>query len=117
MMVKFIINYLWHDADACSQIAKSVLKVWSSDRTCDGGASWFLLILQERVEYSCATLICKLHDFGGRQDPLVAKDILEILGVRGNLHSIKKWYVAVKLLNYLNELAELLVGHRLPSPL
>ena len=62
-----------------------MLKVLSSDGTCDGGASWFLLILQERVEYSCATLICKLHDFGGRQDPLVAKDILEILGVRGNL--------------------------------
>ena len=89
MMVKFIINYLWHDADACSQIAKSVLKVFSSDGTCDGGASWFLL-LQERIEYSCATLIRKLHDLGGRQDPLIAKDILEILGVRGNQHSIKK---------------------------
>ena len=62
MMVKFIINYLWHDADACSQIAKSVLKVLSSDGTCDGGASWFLLLLQDRVEYSCATLIYKLHN-------------------------------------------------------
>ena len=62
-----------------------------------GGASWFLL-LQERVEYSYATLICKLHDLGGRQDPLVAKDTLEILGVRGNLHSIKKWYVAINFL-------------------
>ena len=117
MMVKFIINYLWHDADACSQITKSVLKVLTSDGTCDGGASWFLLLLQERVEYSCATLISKLHDLGGWQDPLVAKDILEILGVRGNLHSIKKWYVAIKLFNYLDELAELLVGHRPPFPL
>ena len=32
----------------------------------------------------------KLHDLSSRQDPLVAKDIVEILGVRGNLHSIKK---------------------------
>ena len=95
-----------------------MLKVLSSDGTCDGGASWFLLLLlQERIEYSCATLIRKLHDLGGRQDPLIAKDILEILGVRGNLHSIKKWYVAIKLLSYLDELAELLVGHRPPSPL
>ena len=117
MMVKFIINYLWHDADARSQIAKSVLKVLSSDGTCDGGASWFLLLLQERVEYSSARLICKLHDLGGRQDPLVAMDILEILGVCGNLHSIKKWYVAIKLLSYLDELAELLVGHRPPFSL
>ena len=116
MMVKFIINYLWHDADACSQIAKSVLKVLSFDGTCDSGASWFLLLLQARIEYSCATLIRKLHDLGGRQDPLIAKDILEILGVRGNLHSIMKWYVAIKLLSYLDELAELLVGHRLPYP-
>ena len=115
MMVKFIKNYLWHDTNACSQIAKSVLKVLSSDGTCDGGASWFLLFLQERSEYSSATLIRKLHDLGGRQDPLIAKDILEILGVRGNLHSIKKWYVAIKLLGYLDEVAELLVGHRPPS--
>ena len=90
----------------------------ASDGTCDGGASWFLLLLlQERIEYSCATLIRKLHDLGGRQNPLIAKNILEILGVRGNLHSIKKWYVAIKLLSYLDELAELLVGHRPPSPL
>src|SRR6185437_14360959 len=117
MMVKFIINYLWHDADARSQIAKSVLKVLSSDGTCDGGASWFLFLLQERIEYSCATLICKVHDLSGRQDPLIAKDILEILGVRGNLHSIKKWYVATKFLSYLDELAELLVGPQPPFPL
>ena len=110
MMVKFIINYLWHDADACSQIAKSVLKVLSSNGTCDGGASWFLLLLQERIEYSYSTLIRK-------QDPLIAKDILEILGVCGNLHSIKKRYVPIKLLSYLDELAELLVGHWPPSPL
>ena len=75
-----------------------MIKLLSSDGTCDGGASWFLLLLQERVEYSCATLTNKLHDLGSRQDPLVAKDILEILGIRGNLHSIKKWYVAIKLL-------------------
>jgi len=117
MMVEFIINYLWHDADACSHIAKSVLKVLSSDGTCDSGASWFLLLLRERIEYSCATLIRKLHDLRGRQDPLIAKNILEILGVRGNLHSIKKWYVAIKLLSYLDELAELLVGHLPPSSL
>ena len=51
------------------------------------------------------------------KSPLIAKDILEILGVRGNLHSIEEWYVAIKLLSYLDKLAELLVGHRLPSPL
>ena len=57
----------------------------------------------------------KLHELGGRQDPLIAKDIFEILGIHGNLHSNKKWYVAIKLLSYLDELAELLVGHRPPS--
>ena len=47
-----------------------------------GGVSWFLLLL-ERVEYNCAALIRKLHDLGGGKDPLIAKDILEILGVCG----------------------------------
>ena len=59
-----------------------------SQRASDGGAAWVFLLLQERIEYSCATLIHKLHDLGGRQDPLIAMDILEILGVRGKLHSI-----------------------------
>ena len=94
-----------------------MFKVLSSYGTCDGGASWFLLLLQERIEYSYATLICKLHVLDGQQDPLIAKDILEILGVRGKQHSIKKWYATIKLLSYLDELAELLVGHQPPSPL
>jgi hypothetical protein len=68
------------------------------------------------MEYSCATLLHKLHDLGGRQGPLVSKDILEILGVRGYLQSIKKRYIEIKLLNYLDELVELLVNHRPPSP-
>ena len=112
-MVNFIINYFWHDADACSQIAKSVLKVLSSDGTCDGGASWFLLLLQERVEYSCATLLCELHDLGGGQASLVTKYIFDILSVGWDLHSVKKWYIDIQLPYYLDELAELLIGHRL----
>ena len=27
MMVKFIVNYLWHDTDACSQVTEGVQKV------------------------------------------------------------------------------------------
>jgi hypothetical protein len=67
------------------------------------------VFLWERIEYSCATLLCKLHDLSGQQGLLISKDILDILGVRGNLHSIKKRYIDIKLLNYLDELAKLLV--------
>ena len=49
-----------------------------SDRACDGGASWVLL-LQERIEYSYNALY-ELHDLGGGQDPLISKDTLDILG-------------------------------------
>ena len=82
-MVEFIINYLCHDTDACSQIAKSVLKVLSSDGTCDGGASWFLLLLQERVEYSYATLTCKLHNLGDRRTLLLPRISLRYLAYVG----------------------------------
>ena len=57
MMVKFIINYLWHDADACSQIAKSVLKVLSSDGTCDGGHPGFFFFSRRGLS------IAVLHSF------------------------------------------------------
>ena len=66
--------------------------------------------------YSSATLSRKLHNLDGGQGPLVPKNILDILGVRGHLHSVKKRYVDIKLLYYVDELAELLVGQWLPYP-
>ena len=56
MIVKFIINYLWHDTDACSQVAEGVGEMLSSDRESDGGAAWVFLLHLERIEYSGATL-------------------------------------------------------------
>ena len=86
------------------------------DRTCDGRASWVLLLLWGRIEYSCATLFHKLYDLGGGHGPLGSKDILDILGIRGYLHSVKKRYVDIKLIYYLDKLAELLISHRHPYP-
>ena len=84
-MVKFIVNYLGHDTDACSQVAEGVRKVLSPDRAGDGGAAWVFLLHQERVEYSSATLFRQLHDLSGGQRLLVSKNILDILGIRGYL--------------------------------
>ena len=39
MMVKFVINYLGHDTDACSQVAEGVGQMLSPDRAGDGGGS------------------------------------------------------------------------------
>ena len=87
------------------------------DRACDSWAAWVLLLHQEGIEYSSATLFCYLHDLGGWQCSLVAKNIFDILGTRRHLHSIKKRYVDIKLLNYLDKLDELLVIRRPLSPL
>ena len=56
MMVKFVINYLGHDTDACSQVIERVREMLSPDQTGDGGAAWVFLLHQERIEYSSATL-------------------------------------------------------------
>ena len=56
MMFKFVINYLGHDTDACSQVAEGVGEMLSPDRASDGGAAWVFLLHQERIEYSSATL-------------------------------------------------------------
>jgi hypothetical protein len=56
MMVKFVINYLGHDTDACSQVAEGVGEMLSPDRASDGGAAWVFLFHLERIEYSSATL-------------------------------------------------------------
>ena len=95
MMVKFVINYLWHDTDACSQVTECVRKVLSPDRAGGGGAAWVFLLHQDRVEYSSATLFSSLHDLGGGLCPLVSKNILDILGIHGYLHSVKKWYIHI----------------------
>ena len=39
MMVKFVINYLGHDTNACSQISEGVREMLSPDQTGDGGAA------------------------------------------------------------------------------
>jgi len=93
MMVKFVINYLGHDTDACSQVAEGVGEMLSLDRASDGGAAWVFLLHQERIEYSSTTLFRLLHDLSGGWCPLVSKNILDILGIRGYLHSVKKWYI------------------------
>ena len=80
----------------------------------DRGTFWNFLLLQERIEYSCATLLCELHDLGGGQVSLVSKYILDVLGIGWDLHSVKKRYIDIQLLYYLDELAELFVGHWLP---
>ena len=80
------------------------------------GASWIFFLLQERIEYSCVTLLCELHDLGGGQVSLVPKYNLDILGIGRDLHSVKKRYINIQLLYYLDELVELFVGHRLPYP-
>ena len=56
MMVKFVVNYLGHDIDACSQVAERVREMLSPDRTSDGGAARVFLLHQERIEYGSATL-------------------------------------------------------------
>ena len=56
MMVKFVINYLGHDTDACSQVTEGVGEMLSPDRASDGGAAWVLLLHQEKIEYRSATL-------------------------------------------------------------
>ena len=90
MMVKFVVNYLGHDTDACSQVAEGVGEMLSPDRASDGGAAWVFLLHQERIEYSSATLFCQLHDLGGGKCPLVSKNILDILGICGYMHSVMK---------------------------
>ena len=54
-------------------------------------------------------------DLGGGQHPFVSKNVFDILGIRGYMHCIKKRYIDIQLLYYLDELAELFVGHWLPS--
>ena len=56
MMVKFVINYLGLDTDACCQVAEGIREMLSPDRTSDGGAARVFLLHQERIKYSCATL-------------------------------------------------------------
>ena len=68
------------------------------------------------MEYSYATLLCNLDDLGGGPVSLVTKYTLDILGIGWDLHSVKKRYIDIQLPYYLDELAELLVGHRLSYP-
>ena len=69
MMVKFITNYLWHDADARSQIAMSMLKVLSSDGTCMVGHPSFFFSRR-------GLSIAMLHSYVSCTTSVVGKTLL-----------------------------------------
>jgi hypothetical protein len=45
--------------------------------------SWVFLLLRERIDYSCATLLHKLHNLSGWQGLLVSKESLIYLAYVG----------------------------------
>jgi hypothetical protein len=52
IMIQLIIDYLWHDAHACSEITESLIKLLGANRTRDGWNTWVTHLIRKTIKDS-----------------------------------------------------------------
>ena len=87
--IELVEDDLGHHADASPKIAKGMAKVLSANRTGDRWAPRFFLLLWRLVEYSSATLFCKLDDLFHGLRSLVVDDVLDVASVSWYIHYVQ----------------------------
>jgi hypothetical protein len=85
------------------------VEVLCLDRVVDSWTAQILFLLRKLLTYSCATLLISIDHFHGRQQLLVANDVLEIESISWYLHHIQQGHIDVDPLYHINKTAELLV--------
>jgi hypothetical protein len=113
IMIELIVDYLWHDAHACSEIRESLMKLLGADRTGDSWNTWVTHLIQKTIKDSSTTPFCKHQPVRLRYWSLLLEDIIQIPCISQNLHGVQHWNVDVHPLNYLDEATKLFIFHRL----
>jgi hypothetical protein len=103
-MIQLIIDYLWHDANTCSKITESLIKLLGANQTRDRWNTWVTHLIRKTIEDSSTASSCK-------HEPM--EDILQIPCISRDLHGIEHRNVDVHSPDYFLEVAEFFIFHRL----
>jgi hypothetical protein len=58
-MIELIVDYLWHDANTCSEITKSLIKLLAVDQIGDSWNTYVTHLIQKTIKDSNTTPFCK----------------------------------------------------------
>jgi hypothetical protein len=85
-MIQLIIDYLWHDAHACSEITKSLIKHLGANHTRDDWNTWVTHLIRKAIKDSSTTSFRKHEHVGLGYWSLLVEDILQIPYISQDLH-------------------------------
>jgi hypothetical protein len=112
-MTQLIIDYLWHDAHACSEIIKSLIKLLGANQTTDGWNTWVTHLIKKTIEDSNAASSHKHEPIHLGYFSLMVEDILQVPCICRDLHGVHHRNVDVHSLDYFHEATEFFIFHRL----
>jgi hypothetical protein len=112
-MIQLVIDYLWHDAHACSKITESLIKFLSANRTRDGWNTWVTHLIRKTINDSSTRYFCKHEHVCLGYQSLLVEDFLQIPCISQNLYGVQHRNVNIHSPDYFHEVAEFFFFHRL----
>jgi hypothetical protein len=112
-MIQLIIDYLWHDTHACSEIIEGLIKLLGANQTRDGCNAWVTHLIGKTIKDSRTASFRKLEPDHLGYWSLLVEDILQILCISQDLHGVQHRNVDVHSLDYFHKAAEFFIFHGL----
>jgi hypothetical protein len=113
IMIQLIVDYLWHDAHACSEITESLIKLLGANQTRDGWNTWVTYLIRKTIKDSSTASFCKYEPIHFGYWSLLVEDILQIPCISQDLHGVQQRNIDIHFLDYFLEATEFFIFHRL----
>jgi hypothetical protein len=112
-MIQLIVDYLWHDTHACSEITESSINLLGANQTRDGWNTWVTHLIRKTIKDSSTTSFCKHETIHFGYWSLMDEDILQIPCISQAFHGVQYRNVGVHSPDYFHEAAEFFIFHKL----
>jgi uncharacterized Zn finger protein len=112
-MIQLIIDYLWHDSHACSEITESLVKLLGANQARGRWNAWVTHLIRKTIKDSSTASFRKHKHVCLGYWSLLVQDILQIPCISQDLHGIQHWNVDVHSLDFFHEAVEFFNFHRL----
>jgi hypothetical protein len=94
-MIQLIVDYLWDDAHACSEITESLIKLLGANQTRDGWNTWVTYLIRMTIKDSSTTAFHKHEPICLGYWSLLVEDVLQIPCISWDLHGMQHQNVDV----------------------
>jgi hypothetical protein len=114
IMIQLIVDYLWHDTHACSEITEGLIKLLGAIQTRDNWNAWVTHLIRKTIKDNRIAYFHKHEPVRLGYWSILVEDILEIPFISRDLHGVQHRNVNILSPDYFHEAAEFFIFHRLP---